>query len=62
MESDSGLVSSINFLSNFMQDQYSLNNTATTTNTDSVPIKNSQVANILAMVNANTASQAVINA
>jgi len=56
MESDSGLVSSINFLSNFMQDQYSLNNTATTTNTDSVPVKNSQVANILAMVNANTAS------
>ena len=56
MESDSGLVSSINFLSNFMQDQYSLNNTATNTNTDSAPVKNSQVANILAMLNAITPS------
>ena len=60
MESDSGLVPSINFLSDFMQDQYSLNNTASTTNV--APAKNSQVATMLAMVNTNTASQAVINA
>jgi hypothetical protein len=60
MESDSGLVASINFLSDFMKDQYSLNNTASATNV--TPAKNSQVANMLAMVNTNTASQAVINA
>ena len=56
MEADSGLVQSINFLSNFMQEQYSLNNTDTTSNTNQTPVKNSQVANMLAMVNANAAS------
>ena len=62
MESDSGLIPSINFLSNFMQGQYKLNNTASTTSLISPAVKNSQVGTMLAMVNKNTASQAVINA